>query len=80
MKKIRNARLKETIAMLMIGDCILGIVAPEQHVRLWEVGPQQLRRTLKGLVERPNLTRALSAAGLVLITWWALRQSSQSFD
>jgi hypothetical protein len=66
--------------MLMIGDCVLGIVAPERHVRLWEVGPRRLRKAFERLVERPNLTRALSAAGLVLITGWALQQSSQPFD
>jgi hypothetical protein len=53
---MKNEQVNEVVAMLMIGDCVLGALAPERHVRLWKIGPPRLRQALEGLAHRPNLT------------------------
>jgi hypothetical protein len=78
---MKNEQVNEVVAMLMIGDCVLGALAPERHVRLWKIGPPRLRQALEGLAHRPNLTRMISIGGLALGIWWALRQAAdRSFE
>jgi hypothetical protein len=76
MKGMKYKQVKEAVAMLMIGDCVLGALAPERHVRLWKIGPRSLRRAVDALADRPNLTRLISVVGFSLGIWWALRQSA----
>jgi len=67
-------RMKECLAMLMIGDGVLAIVEPRRHLRVWEGGPSRWRQLVGPLANRPNLTRGLGVAGVALGVWLAYRQ------
>jgi hypothetical protein len=71
---LATKRLLELSAMMVIGDSVLGLVAPTQHVRLWKAGPRPFRNAVEALEERPKITRSLSLAGLGLGLWWAACQ------
>ncbi len=66
MKKAKNAgkRLKETLAILMIGDGVLSILNPKRHTRLWAQGPKRWEKSMKYFIKRPTLTRFLAAIEL----------------
>lgn len=67
-------RLKELVAIVVIGDGVVGLVAPRRHSLLWELGPEWYRRAMETLAGRPGLVRALAAAEVVGGLWLALRQ------
>lgn len=67
-------RIKELIAILMIGDGVVGFVAPRRHMLLWKFGPKSYRRMVSGFAERPGLVRFLAAAEAAGGLWLALRQ------
>lgn len=67
-------RLLETAAMMVIGDSMLSVVAPKQHVELWNSGPSLWKRACEPFVRHPNLTRALGIAGIGFGFWLARRQ------
>lgn len=67
-------RLLETAAMMVIGDSVLSVAAPKQHVELWSSGPSLWKRAWEPFARHPNLTRALGVAGLGLGFWLARRQ------
>src|SRR5215204_4738719 len=58
-------RAKNALALLAIGDGVMQIVAPQEHERLWMVGPAWVSKA-KGigwLSENPRYTPAGSGAG-----------------
>ena len=67
-------RVNELIAMLMVGDGVVGFVAPRRHMLLWKFGPEGYKKLVRGFAERPNLTRSLAAAEAGVGLWLALRQ------
>lgn len=67
-------RVKELGAILMIGDGVVGALAPRRHTRLWLDGPRPYRNAMKPFVRNPELTRLLSVAQVALGVWWASRQ------
>jgi len=67
-------RLKETLAMAIVGDGVVEIIAPRRHSLLWETGPEAARKTARFFADNPNLMRALGAAEVALGIWLALRQ------
>ncbi|WP_047865918.1 hypothetical protein [Rubrobacter aplysinae] len=66
--------LAELVALLGIGEGVVGLVAPRRHMLLWKFGPEGYRRMMEGFAERPGLVRALAAAELGGGLWIALRQ------
>ncbi len=64
----------ELIAMLVIGDGVIALVAPRRHSLLWRFGPEGYRRAMEAFAERPALVRALAAAEICAGLWLALRQ------
>lgn len=62
--------LAESVAMMAIGDGVLGVVFPVQHSTRWEFGPEPWRKCMRMWADHPGLTRAVSflqiAAGIVL--------------
>lgn len=66
-------QLKELLAMILIGDGVLGTLIPARHLRRWEA------RCRSGPIEvyarQPALTRCLAGAELALGVWYALRLS-----
>lgn len=67
-------RLKETVAVLSIGDGAIELIAPREHSLLWETGPQSVRRVARFFAENPNHMRLLGAAQIAFGVWLALRQ------
>ena len=47
-------RVKESIAMMMIGDGVLGIAHPKEHCLVWLRGPKSWRRTVRWFVQHPT--------------------------
>jgi hypothetical protein len=67
-------RMKETFAIVTIGDGIIALVSPRGHALLWEVGPEDTRRIVRFFAENPSYVRLIGAAQIALGLWLALRQ------
>lgn len=67
-------RLKELVAIALVGDGVVGLAAPRRHSLLWDFGPWWYRKTLEALAGRPNLVRALAGVEALGGLWLALRQ------
>ncbi len=67
-------RLKETFAVVTIGDGAIALLAPRQHSLLWEVGPQGARKVARFFADNPNYMRLLGATQIAFGVWLALRQ------
>ncbi len=69
-----SRRLKETIALITIGDGALALIAPKEHSLLWEVGPEGIRKTTRFFADNPNYMRLLGANQIAFGVWLAFRQ------
>ncbi|BBL79069.1 hypothetical protein Rxycam_00657 [Rubrobacter xylanophilus DSM 9941] len=67
-------RIKELAAIAMIGDGVVGFLAPGRHSLLWRFGPEGYAEAMEWFAERPALVRALSAVEIGAGVWLALRQ------
>jgi hypothetical protein len=67
-------RLKETFAIVAIGDGAIELISPREHSLLWEVGPKAVRKLARFSAENPNYMRLLGAAQIAFGLWLALRQ------
>ncbi|MCB5294069.1 hypothetical protein BJQ90_03532 [Arthrobacter sp. SO3] len=65
--------IAESVAMMAIGDGVLGALFPVQHSTRWEFGPEPLRKCMRMWAEHPDLTRALSLVEVVVGIVWASR-------
>jgi hypothetical protein len=70
-------RMKETLALLMIGDGVAAVCQPSRHMRLWQSGPESYQAMMTPLVKRPALTRLLGAGEALLGLWWASQQRAR---
>ena len=66
--------MKETFAILAIGDGAIEVVSPREHSLLWEVGPEGVRKAARFFAENPNYMRLIGAAQVASGLWLALRQ------
>jgi hypothetical protein len=69
--------MKETFAIVAIGDGAIELVSPREHSLLWEVGPEGARKIARFFAENPNHMRLIGAAQIVFGLWFALRQYRQ---
>lgn len=67
-------RLGEFLAILMVGDGVIGLVAPRRHSLLWKFGPESYKRLMEDFAKRPSLVRLLSVASVGAGLWLALSQ------
>jgi hypothetical protein len=67
-------RMKETLAILAVGDGAIELVSPREHSLLWELGPESTRKIARFFAENPNYMRLIGAAQIALGLWLALRQ------
>ena len=67
-------RLKETFAIVAIGDGAIELISPREHSLLWEVGPECVRKLARFSAENPTYMRLLGAAQIAFGLWLALRQ------
>lgn len=69
-----SRRLKETFAILTIGDGVIALLAPREHSLLWETGPESARKLARFFADNSGYLRILGASQIVLGVWLALRQ------
>jgi hypothetical protein len=74
MQSVWARRLKETFAILTVGDGIIEVIFPTEHSLLWEFGPARVRKVARFFAENPSLMRLLGAAQVVFGIWLAKRQ------
>jgi hypothetical protein len=67
-------RLKETFAILTVGDGIIEMIFPAEHSLLWEFGSTRVRKVAHFFAENPNLMRLLGVAQVAFGIWVAQRQ------
>lgn len=74
-------RIKDIIAMLLIGDGALTLIGARNRALLWRFGPEGLRNSASWQAEHPLFMRlegAVSIAMGVLLAWWQYREPSRS--
>ena len=52
-----SRRLKETFAVITIGDGVIELIAPRQHSLLWASGPESARKVARFFADNPNYMR-----------------------
>ena len=67
-------RIKETFAIITIGDGAIELLAPKEHSLLWELGPESTRKVARFFAENPIYMRILGASQIAFGLWLALRQ------
>ena len=65
---------KELLALGMIGDGIVSLLAPRGHYKLWSSGPGWQCHCLDAFIQRPHLIRAIGALELLAGLWLAKEQ------
>jgi len=71
MQSVWARRLKETFAILTVGDGIIEVIFSTEHSLLWEFGPARVRKVARFFAENRNLMRLLGAAQVALGIWLA---------
>ncbi len=51
-------RIKQTLAILAIGDGAFEVISPSEHTLLWEAGPEGARKVARFFAENPNHMRS----------------------
>ena len=67
-------RLKETLAVVTVGDGIIAFLAPREHSLLWEAGPEVARKAARFFADNPTYMRLLGATQIAFGLWLAFRQ------
>ena len=66
-------RMKHLTAMVLVGDGLLALLAPQREARAWRMGPEPFRTLMSVMASRPELTRWVGAAEVAAGIWWVLR-------
>lgn len=74
--KLAGKRLRESLAIILIGDGVVGFVNPERHARLWRRGPGAYQKAMEAFVRRPGMMQIVSVAEVALGIWLASRQEA----
>lgn len=64
-------RLTEMVAILLIGDGVVALMAPRRLSRFWQVGPKPYQDFMETFIQRPGLTRGVSLGQVALGVWLA---------
>ena len=59
-------RVGETVGIGLIGDGVIGLLQPEQHIARWEDGPSWWQRALRPFVGNAKNTRTFAVAEIVV--------------
>ena len=74
MRATWGRRIKETFAIVAIGDGAIELLSPREHSLLWEVGPEGTRKIARFFADNPGYMRLLGAGQVAFGLWVALRQ------
>lgn len=70
-----SRRLKETFAIITIGDGVVELLAPRQHSLLWkDIGPESTRKLALFFADNPNYMRLLGVTQIIFGVWLAFEQ------
>jgi uncharacterized protein YjeT (DUF2065 family) len=69
-----SRRIKETFAVITVGDGIIAFLAPREHSLLWELGPEGARKVARFFADNSNYMRLLGATQVAFGVWLAFRQ------
>lgn len=72
--EIVTSRLKESVAIVLIGDGVVALADPKRHARLWHSGPEVWQNLIKPFIDRPYLTQILAILQIGFGMWLASRQ------
>lgn len=67
-------RIKEVLALILIGDGLISVLEPRRHTELWTSGPRPYRRAMRRLGRRPGTAQAIGVALIGVGLWLAARQ------
>ncbi len=74
MRSTWERRIKETFAIITIGDGAIELVAPRERSLLWEAGPESTRKVARFFADNPGYMHLLGASQIAFGLWIALRQ------
>ena len=74
MRATWGRRMKETFAIVALGDGAIGLVSPREHSLLWEVGPDSTRKIARFFADNPGYLRLIGATQIAFGLWLALHQ------
>jgi hypothetical protein len=67
-------RIKDLIAMVLVGDGVLTFIAARNRALLWRFGPERLRKSTSWQANHPLYMRLEAIASIGIGVWLALRQ------
>jgi hypothetical protein len=67
-------RLKETFAVITIGDRVIELLTPRQHSLLWASGPVSARKVACFFADNTNYMRLPGLTQIGFGVWLAFRQ------
>ncbi len=70
-------RAVQLVALVMIGDGVVGFLKPRWHSLLWDLGPEPYRKAMRHFAENPHTARWIYLAEVGL---GALIASQQTPD
>ena len=71
-------RLIQLVALLMVGDGVVGFFKPRWHSLLWEIGPKPYRQAMIKAALNPGTARWIYAAEVAVGTLIATRQTPET--
>lgn len=71
-------RIKDLLAVLLIGDGVLTVIGARNRALVWRFGPESLRRSTSWQADHPLLMRLEGMASIAVGVWLALRQYRES--
>ena len=74
---MNTRRIIQLVALLMIGDGVLGSLKPRWHSLLWDIGPKPFRDLIENLAAHPANTRLLYALEVGVGVWLAAQQTPE---
>jgi hypothetical protein len=69
-----SRRLKETFAVITIGDGMIELLGPRQHSLLWASGPASARKVARFFADDPNYMRLPGLTQVGFSVWLAFKQ------
>lgn len=67
-------RLKDLLAIGLIGDGVIAMIAPSRHSELWTGGPEFYRKINRPFIEHLMVTRAVATGQIAAGLWITMRQ------
>ncbi len=68
-------RIVQLVALVMVGDGVVGFFKPRWHSLLWNVGPEAYRDVMRKFSEEPAAARWIYASEAVIGAWIASQQT-----